>query len=107
MTPDEHAEAAKALFEADDNRKQIGLLSLKYPKIDMADSYAIQSLLVNNKILAGNEVIGWKIGLTSKAMQNALNINTPDSGVLLSDMVFELFLPIDLFNHVLRLKLHL
>ena len=89
MTPDEHAEAAKALFEADENRKQIGLLSLKYPKIDMADSYAIQSLLVNNKILAGNEVIGWKIGLTSKAMQNALNINTPDSGVLLSDMVFE------------------
>jgi len=89
MTPEEHVEAAKALFEADENRKQIGLLSLKYPKINMADSYAIQSLLIKNKVLAGRSVIGWKIGLTSKAMQNALNIDIPDSGVLLSDMVFE------------------
>ena len=35
------------------------------------------------------EVIGWKIGLTSKAMQHALGIDIPDSGVLLDDMVFE------------------
>ena len=67
MTPEEHVEAAKALFEADENRKQIGLLSLKYPKINMADSYAIQSLLIKNKVLAGRSVIGWKIGLTSKS----------------------------------------
>jgi 2-oxo-hept-3-ene-1,7-dioate hydratase len=35
------------------------------------------------------KVIGWKIGLTSKAMQSALNIDIPDSGVLLDDMEFE------------------
>ena len=32
--------------------------------------------------------IGWKIGLTSKAMQAALNIDIPDSGVLFDDMLF-------------------
>ncbi len=31
---------------------------------------------------------GWKIGLTSRAMQSALSIDIPDSGVLLDDMVF-------------------
>ena len=33
-------------------------------------------------------VKGHKIGLTSKAMQSALNIDEPDSGVLLDDMFF-------------------
>jgi len=33
--------------------------------------------------------MGWKIGLTSKIMQDALGISTPDSGVLYDDMLFE------------------
>ena len=33
--------------------------------------------------------MGWKIGLTSKAMQYALNIDVPDSGFLFDDMAFE------------------
>jgi 2-oxo-hept-3-ene-1,7-dioate hydratase len=33
-------------------------------------------------------VKGHKIGLTSKAMQSALNIDEPDSGILLDDMFF-------------------
>jgi 2-oxo-hept-3-ene-1,7-dioate hydratase len=41
------------------------------------------------KKATGRNVIGWKIGLTSRAMQKALNIETPDSGVLLDDMLFE------------------
>ena len=55
----------------------------------MDDSYAVQSAWVKKKIAAGRKPIGWKIGLTSKAMQYALNINIPDSGVLFDDMIFE------------------
>ena len=55
----------------------------------MDDAYAIQSALVAAKMAAGRTVIGWKIGLTSRAMQDALNIDTPDSGVLFDDMIFE------------------
>ncbi len=40
------------------------------------------------KRAGGAAVIGWKIGLTSRAMQAALGIDTPDSGVLLDDMAF-------------------
>lgn len=81
--------AAAALDEAERTRRQIGLLTLKHPEMDMDDAYAVQNAWVQAKIAAGRKVIGWKIGLTSKAMQSALNIDIPDSGVLFDDMVFE------------------
>src|SRR5207244_12881942 len=40
------------------------------------------------KVAQGRVVKGHKIGLTSKAMQSALNIDEPDSGILLDDMFF-------------------
>ena len=81
--------AASALDGAEESRKQIGLLSLKHPGMSMDDAYAVQAAWVKQKIAGGRKVIGWKIGLTSKAMQYALNIDIPDSGVLFDDMLFE------------------
>ncbi len=89
LTKDEIERAAEALDTAENTRVQTGLLSLKHPGMTMDDAYAVQSAWVNRKIAAGRRVIGWKIGLTSKAMQYALNIDIPDSGVLFDDMVFE------------------
>ena len=81
--------AADSLDLAERTRVQTGLLSLRHPSITMAEAYAIQSAWVKKKIARGGKVIGWKIGLTSKAMQYALNIDIPDFGVLLDDMIFE------------------
>lgn len=89
MTPDQIEAAATALHEAERDRKQIGLLSLAYPGMTLDDAYAVQSALVAHKLAEGRHRIGWKIGLTSRAMQDALKIDTPDSGVLLDDMMFE------------------
>lgn len=89
LSDTEIEQAGEDLFEADENRRQIGLLTLRYQGIDMDDAYAVQAALVRRKLEAGRKVIGWKIGLTSKAMQSALNIDIPDSGVLLDDMMFE------------------
>ena len=89
LTKDEIEAAAASLDRAERMRVQTGLLSLKHPAIDMDDAYAIQAAWVGKKMAAGCKVIGWKIGLTSKAMQYALGIDTPDSGVLFDDMVFE------------------
>ena len=88
MTPQEISAAATTLFEAEQTRQQIGLLSLRYPQMDMDDAYAVQAALTELKKAAGRTVIGWKIGLTSKAMQSALAIDIPDSGILFDDMVF-------------------
>ncbi|MBA84887.1 2-oxo-hept-4-ene-1,7-dioate hydratase [Thalassobius sp. S69A] len=89
MTPDQHVEAAEALWQAEQSGQQIGLLSLKYPGMTMDDAYAVQAALIARRKAVGRKVIGWKIGLTSKAMQAALNIDIPDSGVLMDDMAFE------------------
>ena len=89
LSHDEIQAAAESLDQAERTRVQTGLLSLKHPQMTMDDSYAVQSAWVKKKIASGRKPIGWKIGLTSKAMQYALNINIPDSGVLFDDMVFE------------------
>lgn len=81
-------ECALALDNAEKSRKQIGLLSLAYPNMTLADAYAVQRAWIGNKVASGRRVVGHKIGLTSKAMQQALGINEPDSGVLLDDMIF-------------------
>lgn len=80
--------AALALDEAERSHNQIRLLSETYPGITMDDAYAIQAEWVAIKQAAGDPIIGWKIGLTSKAMQQALSIDIPDSGVLLKSMEF-------------------
>ncbi|OHV18955.1 2-oxo-hepta-3-ene-1,7-dioic acid hydratase [Rhizobium sp. RMa-01] len=89
LTSNEIEQAAHKLDEAERTRVQTGLLSLKHPEMTMDDAYAVQSAWVKKKIAGGRKPIGWKIGLTSKAMQYALNIDIPDSGVLFDDMVFE------------------
>ncbi|MFM7445127.1 MAG: 2-oxo-hept-4-ene-1,7-dioate hydratase [Tabrizicola sp.] len=88
MTPDQITAAAVMLFQAEKTGVQCGLLSLAYPEMTLDDAYAVQAALVARKKAEGRKVIGWKIGLTSRAMQQALNITTPDSGVLLDDMLF-------------------
>lgn len=81
-------DAARRLFDAEKNRTQIRLLSLDFPDATMDDGYRVQAELVRLKEESGRAKKGWKIGLTSKAMQYALNINIPDSGVLFDDMFF-------------------
>ena len=84
----EVGKAASDLLAAEEARQQIGLLSLRHPDITLDDAYAIQSAQMAQKLAQGRRVIGWKIGLTSKVMQAALGIDTPDSGVLYDDMLF-------------------
>jgi 2-oxo-hept-3-ene-1,7-dioate hydratase len=89
MTPEDHAQAAADLLQAERTGQQIDLLSLRHPDIGMDDAYAIQNAIYRAKLAEGRRVIGWKIGLTSRAMQDALGIDIPDSGILFDDMAFD------------------
>jgi 2-oxo-hept-3-ene-1,7-dioate hydratase len=85
MTPEEIDAAAQMLWQAERDRRQVGLLSARYPGMTLDQAYAVQAGFVARK---GGKRVGWKIGLTSRAMQQQLGIDTPDSGILLEDMVF-------------------
>jgi 2-oxo-hept-3-ene-1,7-dioate hydratase len=80
--------AAGDLAEAERTRVQMRQLSQTYPGMTLADAYAIQQAWIERKIAGGLRPIGWKVGLTSKAMQQQLGIDEPDSGMLLEDMQF-------------------
>jgi 2-oxo-hept-3-ene-1,7-dioate hydratase len=81
------ADAADQLYQAEIQRQQIRALTLSFD-MDMEDAYAVQKGWVDRKLADGEKVIGYKIGLTSRTMQLAMNINTPDYGVLTDAMQF-------------------
>ena len=89
MNEDQVSAAGAALFAAERDRSQTRLISAAHLGMDMDDAYAVQADFVARKLAAGGSIRGWKIGLTSKAMQYALNIDIPDSGVLFADMFFD------------------
>lgn len=88
MTPDQIADAAARLDEAERSGKQLGQLSRQYPDMTIEDAYRVQDAWVALKLARGAQVYGHKIGLTSRAMQQSSHIDEPDYGVLLADMVF-------------------
>jgi 2-keto-4-pentenoate hydratase len=74
------------LMEAEEKRVPVEPLSERYPELSVKDSYGIQLEWVQKKLEEGRVVIGKKVGLTSKAMQNMLGVNEPDYGHLLDHM---------------------
>jgi 2-oxo-hept-3-ene-1,7-dioate hydratase len=81
--------AANALDHAEKSGSQIGCISQDFPAMTMADAYGVQAEWVALKLAAGRRILGRKIGLTSRAMQQQLGIDIPDSGILFDDMFFE------------------
>ncbi|MBF6191886.1 fumarylacetoacetate hydrolase family protein [Nocardia implantans] len=63
---------------------------------DVAAAYAVQELLTAERIAAGAEVVGRKIGLTSPAVQRQLGVDQPDFGVLFDDMRYRQDTPVPL-----------
>ena len=81
--------AARRLHEAEKARKAVRQISLDHPEITIPDAYAIQKAWVQMKLAEGQKVVGHKIGLTSRAMQMSSQINEPDFGTLLDEMVYK------------------
>lgn len=81
--------AARRLHQAEQARIQIRSVSLDHPDMNIEDAYAVQHAWVKMKIAEGRRIRGRKIGLTSRAMQQAMQIDEPDYGTLLDDMFFD------------------
>jgi 2-oxo-hept-3-ene-1,7-dioate hydratase len=80
---------AHKLREARRNRVQLRHFSKEYPQMTIDDGYAIQREWVKLEQADGRVIKGRKIGLTSRAMQQASQITEPDYAPLMDDMFFE------------------
>ena len=69
-------EAARALAEAERTQVPMRQLSLQYPDMTVEDAYAIQRALIEQKLAEGRRLVGRKIGLTSRAMQQSVSIDS-------------------------------
>jgi 2-oxo-hept-3-ene-1,7-dioate hydratase len=58
----------------------------RHPDMTLDDAYAIQAAWIELQVAQGATVRGHKIGLTSRAMQMAMQIDEPDFGALLDHM---------------------
>ncbi|MEI3605990.1 2-keto-4-pentenoate hydratase [Pseudogracilibacillus sp. SE30717A] len=77
---------ANELLEAEENLIEIKPFTSRDNKLTVEDAYHIQLEIVKKKVEQGKTIIGKKIGLTSKAMQEMLNVDEPDYGHLFDDM---------------------
>lgn len=80
---------AALLQQAQQNRTTIAPLRETYAGLTPAQAYAIQNAWFTLRMKEGTRLVGRKIGLTSKAMQEQLGVNEPDYGFLLDTMVVE------------------
>ena len=83
-------ELAAELAQAERSREPITPLTAAYPDIDVVDAYEIQLINIRQRVAEGARVLGHKVGLSSKAMQQMMGVDEPDYGHLLDEMqVFE------------------
>ena len=75
-------EAVQRLWDAE--KKQIACSPVReiIDANDVNSAYEIQKIITNKKIELGEEICGFKVGLTSTAVQKQLGVDQPDFGVL-------------------------
>src|SRR5580693_8486791 len=82
------AAAAKALYEA----RRTGVPILPFtdtdPGLGMADGYEVQQHLVTLLTGDGEKIVGYKVGLTSKPMQQMVGVDSPDYGPVFGSTLY-------------------
>lgn len=89
LSKEQHISIADELAEAERTHTMVPLLTQRFPDMTVEDSYAVQREWVRRGIENGRRLVGRKIGLTSKVMQEATGITEPDYGAIFEDMIFE------------------
>ncbi|MBG0565042.1 2-keto-4-pentenoate hydratase [Actinoplanes aureus] len=83
LTDADRRAIADRLYAAERDRAPIPPLIQEHPELTAADAYTIQ---LHNIARRSAPIVGHKVGLSSKAMQEMMGVDEPDYGHLLADM---------------------
>lgn len=88
MEPERINRLGDELYEALCTQTTLAPLVEREPDITIDDAYHISLRMVSRRVEAGERVIGKKIGVTSKAVQDMLGVFQPDFGFLTDRMEY-------------------
>lgn len=85
----DHNKLGDELYEAFAGRYTIAPLLTRYPDITLEDAYKVQLRYIERRVQSGEKIVGKKIGVTSKPVQELLGVYQPDFGQLTDKMVYQ------------------
>ena len=97
------SEIASILQNAEKNKVPCPPVRSFFEGKDLGKAYRVQQLITEQKIAEGQQIVGKKIGLTSKKVQTQLGVDEPDFGVLLNKMQIQNGGPL-LFSELMQPK---
>jgi 2-keto-4-pentenoate hydratase len=86
MNQREVEQAAELLWSAAAAGTAIPPLRETFPTLTEQDAYAVQEFNTQRRLTEGGRLVGRKIGLTARAVQQQLGVDQPDYGLLFADM---------------------
>ena len=89
MTPEKIRQYGDELYTAWQERRTVAPLLQREPEIALEDAYKIQLQYIKRRVEAGEKIVGKKIGVTSKPVQEFLGVFQPDFGQLTEGMVYQ------------------
>ena len=88
MKKEQIIQCGDELFDAMRTRQTIRPFTERFDDFTIDDAYHVSLRMVERRVQAGERIIGKKIGVTSKAVQNMLNVYQPDFGYLTDSMAY-------------------
>lgn len=85
-SPEAIEQAAKELAQARATRRAIRRVSETFDIAGLDAAYAVAEFNVRTRLKSGRRIVGLKVGLTSRAVQQQLGVDQPDFGILFDDM---------------------
>lgn len=80
-------EIAAILIAGERDRTAVPQISDTYPDVDLVTAYTAQKAFVQSKLDAGEQLVGYKLGLTSRNKQQAMGVDSPLYGRVTSSML--------------------
>jgi 2-oxo-3-hexenedioate decarboxylase len=88
--------AAGELLDRETQRRDGGRITHEWPELDLSMAYTVQDEILRRKVAAGQRLIGVKLGLTSRAKQQRMGIDSPLTAWLTDAMAMPVGAPVPL-----------
>lgn len=98
----DHAALGDELYRALRGRYTVDPLTTRFPAITIDDAYHVSLNMVERRVADGEQIIGKKIGVTSKAVQSMLDVHQPDFGYLTNVMSYDNYAEMPISRYLIQ-----